>query len=118
VLTNEQTKVSIRPNILHRSDKSLEAPHEFHPERWLPEDERPRAFANDDHSGIKAFSTGPTGCAGKMLALAELRLILAKLIWAFDISVDAEHVVDWTKLKAMIMVEKAPMWVRIKERAL
>lgn len=111
-----QTKVSIRPSILHRSDKYFEAPLEFHPERWLPLDQRPRQFARDSRSAAKPFSTGPTACVGKILALAEMRLILARLVWAFDISPDPDRILDWTKLKSMIMVEKAPMFLHLKPR--
>ncbi|TWU70472.1 RNA polymerase II mediator complex subunit [Metarhizium rileyi] len=111
------TRISIRPALLHMSARYIESPHEFHPERWLPLDQRPPQFANDNHAAVKPFSTGPTGCAGKMLALAELRLILARLVWAFDISLDPNRVLDWTKLKTMFVVEKEPMFLRLKMRS-
>jgi hypothetical protein len=45
-----------------------------------------------------------------------MRLILARLVWAFDISPDPDRILDWTKLKSMIMVEKAPMFLHLKPR--
>lgn len=108
----------MRPAILHTSARYFEAPHEFHPERWLPADQRPGQFANDNHAASRPFSVGPTGCVGKGLAWAELRLIIARLVWAFDMSVDPNHALDWTKWKARIVVEKGPQFLRLKERPL
>ncbi|KAK9440015.1 Cytochrome P450 CYP65BH1 [Metarhizium brunneum] len=112
------TKISVRPAILHTSARYFEAPHEFHPERWLPADQRPGQFASDNHAASRPFSVGPTGCAGKGLAWAELRLIIARLVWAFDMSVDSDHALDWTKWKARIVVEKGPQFLRLKQRPL
>ncbi|KJZ71038.1 hypothetical protein HIM_09565 [Hirsutella minnesotensis 3608] len=111
----EGTRISIRPYILNQSNSNFARASEFHPERWLP-DERPSEFANDKLSVSKPFSTGPAGCLGKPLAWAEMRLILARLVWAFDLSVDKDRRLDWTKLKAMMTVEKEPMWVRLRTR--
>ncbi|KAK2603870.1 hypothetical protein QQS21_003905 [Conoideocrella luteorostrata] len=110
------TKLSIRPYVLNRSKKHFAAPYEFCPKRWMPTDQRPSKFANDSLSVSKPFSTGPTGCLGKSLAWAEMRLILARLVWAFNISVDPDRAVDWTKLRAMMTIEKQPMLVRLKIR--
>lgn len=103
---------------MSRSEKNFATPLEFHPERWLPLDQRPSQFVHDNLLAIKPFSTGPAGCPGKLLAWAEMRLILAKLVWAFDISVDPDRIIDWTKLKAMMTVEKEPMFLRLKKRCL
>lgn len=53
---------------------------EFSPERWMGD---PR-FANDNFKARQPFSVGPANCIGKNLAYAEMRLLLANLVWHFD----------------------------------
>jgi len=43
------------------------------------------SFANDNKKSFYPFSTGPANCIGKNLAYAELRIILARLLWRFDV---------------------------------
>lgn len=111
-----QTRVSVRPYVLSRSEKNFALAHEYHPERWLPASERPARFAHDNLKVSKPFSTGPSACLGKPLAWAEMRLILSRLVWAFDMSCDEGRRVDWAKLRAKMMIEKEPMWIRLKIR--
>ncbi|KAK6066567.1 cytochrome P450 [Seiridium cupressi] len=59
-------------------------PESFIPERWLGD---PR-FASDRRQAIQAFSWGPRNCIGKNLAYAEMRLVMARLIWNFNIALD------------------------------
>jgi cytochrome P450 len=40
---------------------------------------------------LRPFSLGPRNCVGKLLALAEARLVTAKLLWHFDIELDGPH---------------------------
>lgn len=101
---------------MNTSSKNFALPTEFHPERWLPLEERPAQFKSDNLAISKPFSTGPANCLGQDLAWAEMRLVLARLVWAFDMSVDADRIVDWTKLRAMIPTEKKPMFIRLKVR--
>lgn len=59
---------------------------EFLPQRWLPYAEP--EFLNDKKACAQPFSHGPRNCLGKNLAKAEMRLILAKLLWAYDLSLE------------------------------
>lgn len=52
----------------------------FIPERWLDE-----AYSTDIKSGMQPFSLGPRGCIGKNLSYMEMRVILARLVWNFDV---------------------------------
>ena len=55
-------------------------------------------------------------CIGKYLAYMELRLILAKMVWHFDITVaEGGRDVDWVKQKCYAMVEKEPFDVCIRD---
>jgi cytochrome P450 len=65
-------------------------PYEFHAERWL-EDKR---FVSDNRKARQPFSAGPRNCIGKNLAYAEMRLLLASLLWHFDLEL-AEESKDW-----------------------
>ncbi|KAL4798531.1 cytochrome P450 [Aspergillus venezuelensis] len=52
----------------------------FIPERWLED-----AYSTDVKSGMQPFSLGPRGCIGKNLSYMEMRIILARLVWNFDV---------------------------------
>jgi cytochrome P450 len=59
----------------------------FRPERWLAQD-HPRydsAFAKDDHSAHLPFITGPRQCPGREVARIMFRLVVAKVLWLFEI---------------------------------
>ena len=63
-------------------------PDAFAPERWLPKthaDFDP-AYADDRLAVRQPFAAGPRNCIGRQLALAELRLLTARLLWRFDLA--------------------------------
>nr|ACD39760.1 cytochrome P450 [Hypomyces subiculosus] len=81
--------------------------NEFHPERWLDD---PR-FDNDKKDASQPFAVGPRNCIGMNLTYVELRLILARLFWNFDIKLDksCDNWVDdmveyfgWEKIPLMV----------------
>ena len=76
------TTVSVHSWAATHSDRNFARPEEFIPERWLGEDE---TFAADKKEASQAFSLGPRGCIGRHLSYLELRLILANLLWHFDV---------------------------------
>lgn len=63
-------------------------PDQFRPERWLLPTHplyKPGTFESDNKSAMKAFSAGPRDCIGKNLAYAEMRIVVALLLWHFDV---------------------------------
>jgi len=66
------------------------SPDEFIPERWLGDP----TYAADIKKGMQPFSLGPRGCIGKHLSYLEIKCILARLLWNFDI----------------VSTDGAPMW--------
>ncbi|KAL7268806.1 hypothetical protein RUND412_008553 [Rhizina undulata] len=66
---------------LHRNPVYYYSPHEFNPSRWLKE----AGEMTGDLSAFAPFSIGSRGCIGKRLAYIEIELVLARLVWGFDI---------------------------------
>ena len=84
------------------------------PERWLPEDERPAEYAHDQLSASKPFSIGFHSCLGRPLAWVELRLVLTRLLWAFDFSEEPAERVDFDAFPVIMLIQKQPMKLRVK----
>jgi len=119
----------------HSSNFAL-ADH-FIPERWLPTDSplfKPSpsdppfsstTFANDDVAVLQPFSVGPRSCAGTTLARHELRLVIGRLVWNFDLAVPGEAHKDamrphsmmpgnfkWEEQKTFSLWERQPCQVQ------
>ncbi|KAK8076680.1 hypothetical protein PG994_003952 [Apiospora phragmitis] len=82
-------------------------PMGFHPERFLGD---PR-FAGDVLDAMQPFSLGPRNCIGKNLAYAEMRLILAKIVYNFDMRIADESRGWLTGQKAFALWDKPPLQV-------
>ena len=63
---------------------------------------------------MQAYSVGMWSCIGKVLAYNELRVVLAKMVWHFDMSIAKDgRDVDWAKQKCWFLMEKEPLDVRL-----
>lgn len=91
--------------------RNFKDPEVFVPERWLPEGQV--EFASDKKSVVQPFSFGPRNCIGKNLAYAELRLVLAKTLWSFDMKLHPETKQDWMNQRTYRLWEKPPLVVQI-----
>lgn len=79
---------------IHRQDRYYREPQEFVPERWV-EGATCQASTGSWSSTKETvetarrafcpFSIGPRGCIGKSMALMEMRLTLARMMFLFDI---------------------------------
>ncbi|KAL7271917.1 hypothetical protein RUND412_005300 [Rhizina undulata] len=65
---------------LHHNPLYYPSPHEFNPSRWLDEDGKMAG----DYSAFAPFSIGSRGCIGKRLAYIEIELVMARLVWGFE----------------------------------
>lgn len=77
--------------------------------------EKPSPFAQDQRHAVQAFSVGPRSCMGRHLAWAEMRLIIARLVWTFDVETTGKSL-KWSDLKTFLLVEKKPLEVRLEIR--
>lgn len=113
-----QTQVSVNSWTLYHDPALFTRAEKFIPERWLEPHARPKEFEGDQLSVVNPFSIGPRSCIGKALAWAEMRVIVARIVWAFDIEAKGtkEEWLDWTSLRTFLVVEKKPIEVRMKIR--
>ncbi|KXH25643.1 cytochrome P450, partial [Colletotrichum salicis] len=110
----KDTVVDVWHWALYHNPDHFALPEEFIPERFLCD---PR-FANDAKQALQPFSVGPRNCIGKNLAYAEMRLILARLIWNFDIRPAAETPKWYSETKVYILWEKGGLDVYLTPRVL
>jgi cytochrome P450 len=86
------------------------------PDRWLPLEQRPSEYAADHLAASQPFNVGPTGCIGKPLAWAEMRVLVSKVIWRYKLSMTDGNAFTWESLRKMMIVEKDPLWLQLERR--
>ncbi|TVY14779.1 Cytochrome P450 monooxygenase aclL [Lachnellula arida] len=105
------TTVAIYQWAMYRSPKYFSRPEHFIPEHWT-EDQK---FQNDKRAVVMPFSNGPRNCVGRNLAYVEMRLLLARLLFGFDIEATPE-VQGWLKQKVYLLWNKPALWIRLVPR--
>ncbi|CAG7916981.1 unnamed protein product [Penicillium olsonii] len=83
----------------------------FIPERHMND---PR-FANDSKNAMQPFSFGPRNCIGRNLAYVEMRIIMARMIFNFDMEL-AQPERDWLDQNCYLLWEKSGLMVRLQPR--
>lgn len=86
------------------------------PGRWLPQGERPAEYDNDQLSASKPFSVGFHSCMGRPLAWVELRLVVTRMLWAFDFSEETSERVEFDDFPVIMLIQKLAMKVRVRGR--
>ncbi|KAF2268555.1 cytochrome P450 monooxygenase-like protein [Lojkania enalia] len=105
----EGTAVYISQHAANHSTRNYKDPDTYVPERWLG-DER---YKDDNRAVTQPFSFGPRNCLGKNLAYVEMRLIMAKVLFNFDLELVDEKM-DWIKEnKVFGLWEKPPLKVKL-----
>ncbi|CAJ2506672.1 Uu.00g078580.m01.CDS01 [Anthostomella pinea] len=96
-------------SVNHHPDYWTE-PMTFAPERWMGDPK----YKSDQLDAMQPFHIGPRNCIGRNLAYAEMRLILAKLLFNFEIALD-ERSGDWMKTqKAYLLWDKPGLHIHVK----
>ena len=104
-------------------------PYQFVPERWLIDVGDASIYAAYKREAFIPFSAGPRGCLGKNMvgeyssivhhwltvsrAYHEMRLILTKILWHFDLQLCPESE-GWIKQKIFLMWDKPSLYCRLK----
>ncbi|KAK5936875.1 hypothetical protein PMZ80_010813 [Knufia obscura] len=108
----EGTYVSMGQWYMGRSERFFDEPKEFKPERWLDSSTEQVSGMSSDEI-LRPFSLGPRNCVGKLLALAEARLVTAKLLWHFDIELDGDHATWVEDARFYILWQLQPLKVNL-----
>lgn len=107
---------------------------DFVPERWLSPDQAARIgakigdgglardareFSADVRSVVRPFVVGGRDCIGQNLSWVEFRVVLARMVWNFDLEVVRDEQFPsfrgWTDQKAFELWQKEPYHVRLTE---
>jgi len=109
----ENTVVSVPQFPAYQSTSNFFEPQSFLPERWLASVNTtdPR-FVNDRRDVLQPFSVGPRNCIGKNLAYAEMRLILTRLLYSFDLELQPESR-NWTNQRTFTLWDKGQLMVKV-----
>ncbi|KXJ84874.1 cytochrome P450 [Microdochium bolleyi] len=108
-----KTSASVPQWAAFQSSQNFYEPQRFVPERWLPN--APPCFANDNREVLQPFSFGPRNCIGKNLAYAEMRLILTRLLYSFDLELLPQSS-NWSDQKMFLLWDKGEMMVKLTPR--
>ncbi|TLD11447.1 hypothetical protein PspLS_11952 [Pyricularia sp. CBS 133598] len=103
------TKLDIWQWPMSLSEEYFRDANKFVPERWLGDPK----YESDCREASQPFSVGPRDCLGKNLAYGEMRIILTRLIWNFDMRL-ADDSLNWHDgQKVYILWFKPPLNVHL-----
>ncbi|KAJ5703563.1 Cytochrome monooxygenase lcsI, partial [Penicillium malachiteum] len=108
----EGTSVAGAHLATYHAESHFTEPDSFIPERWL--ENREKRFESDNFAALSPFSLGPRNCIGKNLAYAEMRVIAAKMIWTFDMTLDPVST-GWNNQRTFIVWERKPLMVHLSK---
>jgi len=94
---------SISTNRTHSSPKSFLEDHD-------PE------FDNDNRVVLQLFAVGSRNCIGRNLAYVEVRYILTKVLFNFDLELAEAMSGNWADQKTYSLWEKTSLWVKVSSR--
>ncbi|KAK7702737.1 hypothetical protein SLS57_011236 [Botryosphaeria dothidea] len=111
----KDTCLSLAQWSAYHSPVNFKNPDEFVPERWIADDPLAANYANDRKAVFQPFSYGPRNCIGKNLALHEMRLVAATVVYKFDLELSSESYGKWLDQKLFWgLWEKHPLWLKFK----
>lgn len=71
-------------------------------------------YDGDNLGCVKAFSFGPRNCIGKNLAYSEMRVIMSRLLWNFDITLVKGYERWPYDLRVFSVWDKTPLMVTLE----
>ncbi|KAE8351605.1 cytochrome P450 [Aspergillus coremiiformis] len=98
----------------YRSPQNFVRPDEYIPERWLA---NVPGFEDDRKSALQPFQVGPRNCIGRTLAYMEMRLLMALVLWHFDLEL-CPGSENWNNQRVFNLWEKPELMVKLLVRKL
>ncbi|PWY71018.1 toxin biosynthesis cytochrome P450 monooxygenase [Aspergillus heteromorphus CBS 117.55] len=98
----------------YRNANNFSRPDDFLPERWLAPEDGGIVLERHEVKAFNPFSYGPRGCLGKPLGWAEMRLVLAKVLWYFDLS-ETGPGNRWELQQSFVGWDVKPLMVALRE---
>ncbi|KAI0487173.1 cytochrome P450 [Xylaria cf. heliscus] len=108
----KNTAIYVSQFAQNRHSSHFHLANEYHPERWLNDPK----FQNDKLDLVQPFIMGVNVCIGRGLAWMEMRVILAKMLWNFDWTIDAKDREPFEKSKAWHVWTKNPVQIKLLSR--
>jgi hypothetical protein len=111
----EWTQIALHTYSIHRDARYFHTPDAFLPERWFS---KGAPAGEHNTAAFFPFSYGPTICAGKNMALMEMRMVLCWILRDFRFS-RAPGVVyeEWeAKIQDWFVVHHEPLLVSVSHR--
>ncbi|KAI0096629.1 cytochrome P450 [Nemania sp. FL0031] len=103
------TRVSVHQTATYRSPANFKNPDEFVPERWLGDP----TYKDDIRESHQPFSVGTRNCIGMNMAWHEMRMILSKLIFNFDMQTEVDT--SWRDQNVFVIWDRKPLPVTLKD---
>ena len=77
------TVLGVPTYTLHHNEKYFEAPFKYRPERWMAE----KGYEDNklQREAFVPFGTGPRACIGRYVALLELYVTIARVLFDYDV---------------------------------
>ncbi|KAI8933883.1 hypothetical protein NX059_009580 [Plenodomus lindquistii] len=104
------TTIGVSQWSTYHSPRNFKNPDDFIPERWM---QGHQGYDSDRKAALQPFHVGPRNCLGRNLAFLEMRVLIARLFWEFDLELDSRSA-NWNDHKAYLLWEKPPMYVKIQ----
>lgn len=104
------TRVSVHHWSTYKSESNFKNANTFAPERWLKTDP---TYAGDALDAHQPFGFGPRNCLGQNMAMHEMRLILAVLLFEYDLEL-SDTSRNWSEQKSFALWIKKPLMIYAK----
>lgn len=112
------TRVSVHHYATYRCPQNFKYPDTFAPERWLSSSgtDASSPYKDDRRESYQPFAYGPRDCLGRNLAMHEMRYILARVLFNFDLTLCQESK-GWDGQRAFILWEKKSLLCTLQAAA-
>ncbi|KAK8043477.1 hypothetical protein PG993_005907 [Apiospora rasikravindrae] len=110
------TRVSVHHYATYRNPLNFANADTFAPERWLAGGQQDAAYKADRRESCQPFAYGPRDCLGRNLAMHEMRYIMARVLFKFDLELRRESE-GWDGQRAFVLWEKKALMCRLRAAA-